>query len=713
MAYTPQTWVNGEPGGTPLSADRLNNIEAGIEDADNRLTTAEADIAGKADAAAPAAAVSDHVDATNPHAQYLQQEDADLRYILGSVAPTFANADATTAALDTKADQATVDVLATAGLQPPAKAPNLAAGQKIITTFAAGHGFAVTAGGTAGDNLNDTSDAILGAQSVKLVTDGTSAFTRADAAIPAIDLTERFPVLWVKVDDTTHLRYVEVWFGTGNFSNAYRMSPHNSVTTDTQRETIQPGQWTRVTMPWGTRTLVGTFGTPNLANINQIRVAASDDGTGNPVTVWFGGIGSMPEPRDVWPNGVVSMTFDDSYDNQLTVAKPMMDRYGFPGVMHNICNIVDTTGRVTVAQLRDAQDKSGWQVASHAYDIANHNAVGGFPSLDAATLRTDFRQMREWATENGFQDGEHLAYPQGLFNDDVLRMAERFFTSSRTTLSRIQETCPAGELHKLRVRNMTSTTTLSEFQSWVDDAYTNAYWLILVIHSVDNVGRAGGNSVTTTLFGQMVDYLAAKGIPVATTAEVLARRPLPEGAATQVAELADGGHAVTAGAETFSRLHATQGVPLTSGLLRLTRFTPHRDRTISNLSVSSGSTLGSGLTLVRLGLYRVNLDGSYTLVGATLSDTTMLTAASTVYTKALDTGGGLPASYTLRQGQRYAVGVLVVGATMPTVAGVVPAAAGISALAPVISQQLAGQTDLPTSTSSAVGNNNAPWFYLS
>lgn len=30
MAYTPQTWANGEGGGTPLSAERLNYIEQGI-----------------------------------------------------------------------------------------------------------------------------------------------------------------------------------------------------------------------------------------------------------------------------------------------------------------------------------------------------------------------------------------------------------------------------------------------------------------------------------------------------------------------------------------------------------------------------------------------------------------------------------------------------------------------------------------------------------
>lgn len=41
MSYTQQTWTNGSGGGTPLSASRLTHMEAGIDDADTRLTLLE------------------------------------------------------------------------------------------------------------------------------------------------------------------------------------------------------------------------------------------------------------------------------------------------------------------------------------------------------------------------------------------------------------------------------------------------------------------------------------------------------------------------------------------------------------------------------------------------------------------------------------------------------------------------------------------------
>lgn len=50
MAYTPQVWLPGAAGGTPLSAARFTVMEAGIEDADNRLTATEASVAGKVSA---------------------------------------------------------------------------------------------------------------------------------------------------------------------------------------------------------------------------------------------------------------------------------------------------------------------------------------------------------------------------------------------------------------------------------------------------------------------------------------------------------------------------------------------------------------------------------------------------------------------------------------------------------------------------------------
>ena len=59
MAYEIQTWVDGADGGTPISAERLNHMEAGIADGQNASTPTWETLEGKPDAFAPAAHTHD------------------------------------------------------------------------------------------------------------------------------------------------------------------------------------------------------------------------------------------------------------------------------------------------------------------------------------------------------------------------------------------------------------------------------------------------------------------------------------------------------------------------------------------------------------------------------------------------------------------------------------------------------------------------------
>jgi hypothetical protein len=53
MAYSPQLWIDGAAGGTPITAARLGYIETGINDADTRITAHDAAIPLKAPLASP------------------------------------------------------------------------------------------------------------------------------------------------------------------------------------------------------------------------------------------------------------------------------------------------------------------------------------------------------------------------------------------------------------------------------------------------------------------------------------------------------------------------------------------------------------------------------------------------------------------------------------------------------------------------------------
>lgn len=155
---------------------------------------------------------------------------------------------------------------------------------------------------------------------------------------------------------------------------------------------------------------------------------------------------------------------------------------------------------------------------------------------------------------------------------------------------------------------------------------------------------------------------------------------------------------------------------LSTNITYFSFFTPTEDMTVSNISFSSGSTVASGVTLCRFGLYTFN-EGTTTatLVARTNNDASRFTVGNTIYTGALDSTGGYPTSYTLTAGNRYAVAVVIVASSNPTLASVAGGSASTAILA--ASPRMAGfasaTSDLPTTRTSFSGITHRYWSRLS
>lgn len=146
------------------------------------------------------------------------------------------------------------------------------------------------------------------------------------------------------------------------------------------------------------------------------------------------------------------------------------------------------------------------------------------------------------------------------------------------------------------------------------------------------------------------------------------------------------------GQTTMPRTSATStSISMTSGLLRLTYFTATRTEPVVKVRVLSGAVgAGATPTLCRVGLYTVDDAGDLALAGSAPSDTSMLAAANTAYTKSLSAAAATVA------GRRYALGLLVVtAATVPQVCGFAGLPLTELAISPRITGCLTGQTDLP------------------
>lgn len=169
------------------------------------------------------------------------------------------------------------------------------------------------------------------------------------------------------------------------------------------------------------------------------------------------------------------------------------------------------------------------------------------------------------------------------------------------------------------------------------------------------------------------------------------------------------------GVEVVPRYAATGSVTPSQGVIYVTFVTPEQDETVTEISYASGATAGVGQTLVRFGIWEATSETTAVLRAETASDTTIYNAANTLYTRALSTARGGPASYTMLRGVRYGISTLCVGATTaPSVRAAASTIYAIQALPPRMMINLSGQTDHPAIGGSITSNFNSglvPWGY--
>jgi hypothetical protein len=314
-------------------------------------------------------------------------------------------------------------------------------------------------------------------------------------------------------------------------------------------------------------------------------------------------------------------------------------------------------------------------------------------------------------------------------NSQVVYGTDTRLTNTRTPTDETVTTAKIVDANVTNVKLANSTITLGTSTLTLGSATTTVEGLTLtspVISSITNTGTLTLPTSTTTLLGSHQytakgDLLAGTGTGTLDklTVGVNGRALVADSAQTTglvwkdiFQDIAGNLNQTTSIVDVYPRITNSSGV-LSSGNAYFTFFSPMWSATISNLTVVSANTAATGAQTVRLGLYA--FDGTTaTLVARTDSDVTLLGTTNTVFTRAFSTTGGYPSTYTLQAGTRYAIAVLYVGTTAPTVYTAfanIPAA--LSSLGPRLSGYVASQTDLPTAPNSFTSTAIAPWGRLS
>lgn len=382
-----------------------------------------------------------------------------------------------------------------------------------VTTWQAGHGWTSSVGaGVPVFTLNDTADFVLGSQALKIDTPISAAGYVSKTGMAAINTTGKVPRLWVKVENISTIVSLVLYLGDTTFTNFWQWNVWQSGSTQFALD----GEWVVITLNWSDATVTGS---PTRSTVTDARVRLNA-GPSGAATAHINALEFVAQPS-AWPNGVVSLTFDDGWTTQFTQAKPKMDQYLYGGTAYPIIDQVGegTHTYMTLAELQALETYSGWEMGVHAYTIANHNLT--YAGMDPAIVEAEWVASKRYLQTNGLSGAFHMAWPLGAWDAPTLALAKKHFVSARGIYEKHQETLPVADRHRLRIRNVQNTTTTVSLQADIDSAFTNGEWLILMFHRLESPANAA-TQYTPANFATVIDYLATKTIPVRTVGDVMA-----------------------------------------------------------------------------------------------------------------------------------------------------------------------------------------------
>jgi hypothetical protein len=409
------------------------------------------------------------------------------------------------------------------GIASPIRMPKYVQASQILTQFQSGHGWTNNAGSTF--TANYTTSFALGTQCCQIVTGGAGVQANVSkTGMSAFDCTSKALRVRFNIPDLTHVAEFGFFVGDTNFANNYKWSAYVGGS-----KFAQSGDWVEMTLSFHDAT---TTGSPNRASLTDARFYIRDDNTGNTVSALWQSFELIPDGSSAFPNGVISICFDDSYASQWSAAKPSMDAKGYPGTLYTIDDYIGTSGRLTLAQLKIMHDLCGWEVAAHAHTGTAHSA--SYTGLTAQQLLTDIRQQRAQLSNWGLRDSDGTAYPLGQFGltsdgqqtSDIVRPVWGY---ARTTSSRVKETWPPADRYRLRAISAISSfaggyapsTLTTATTGDIDKCKAQKSWLILVFHDI-TAGAAGSTTQCSQAdFDSILTAIAAAGVPVMTVADVL------------------------------------------------------------------------------------------------------------------------------------------------------------------------------------------------
>jgi len=212
-----------------------------------------------------------------------------------------------------------------------------------------------------------------------------------------------------------------------------------------------------------------------------------------------------------WNRPLVTLTFDDGYEDNVTTVLPVLTQYGFKTTQ--CYETMDVEGNAQATKDVKTFYNAGHEICAHT---VTHPQLTTLTTAQVDYELSHSQQVLQNIIGASVTD---FASPYGDYNQAVNKEIAKYFRSHRTVDEGFNSK-DNFDIYRLRVQNMTPTTTLAQYQYWLDTAKATNTWLILVYHRVASSGLDPFDTYTSDFKLQM-QALSQSGITVKTWSAAL------------------------------------------------------------------------------------------------------------------------------------------------------------------------------------------------
>ncbi len=210
---------------------------------------------------------------------------------------------------------------------------------------------------------------------------------------------------------------------------------------------------------------------------------------------------------------VVTLCFDDGYEEVHRIAFPILAQYNIKGTIGIIAGAIDNFYEgyptMNLSQIIELYNNK-WEIASHS---VTH------PFL---TTLTDEEVIKELVDSRDILRGfgfniNVFVVPYGNYNNRIYELVSQYYYSCRPSIWGTNFIPPENK-YMLKSK-WVMNDSFETIKSWVDDSIANDTWLIIMFHHIDKPEREYNISSENLI--SLVEYLTNQEVSVLNISEVL------------------------------------------------------------------------------------------------------------------------------------------------------------------------------------------------